>query len=91
MEKTELTKQEELAVLEDGLKSQFWQVYAAWLTQTSFTVIGAALSERVERREWTSGQAHGLKRALNHPLERVRELKRFLKDEKEKKHTSTTA
>jgi hypothetical protein len=91
MEKPEFTKQEELAILEEGLKSQFWQIYAKWLTDASFTMIGVALSEKVERREWSSGHATGLKRALNRPLERLRELKRFVKEQEAEKHTSTTA
>lgn len=88
MQKLEFSKEEELAFLEEGLKSQFWQIYADWLTQASFTAIGSALSEKQDKREWMAGQAYGLKRALNRPVERLKELKRFLAEEK--KHTSTT-
>ena len=75
MDKLKFTSEEELIIIQDGLNSQFWAVYSAWLSHASFTAIGSALSDKVENRDWMAGQANGLKRALNRPSERIRELK----------------
>ena len=82
MTKSEYTPEEELVIIEEGLKSQFWAVYSAWLQDAGLTAIGSALSERVERREWMAGQASGLKRALKRPVDRVRELRTKLEQSK---------
>ena len=84
MEKLDISKEEELRILEEGMKSQFWMVYSSWLTQTSFTSIGAALSAKVEAREWEAGHASGLKKALNRPSDRIRELRRYMAEQAKK-------
>lgn len=84
MQKPEFTKEEELRILEEGLKGQFWQVLAGWLSDASMTAGGVALGEQTDRREWYAGKATGLKLALQRPSERSRELKRFLAEQAKK-------
>jgi hypothetical protein len=81
MEKLDISKEEELQILEEGIKSRFWAVYSAWLSQSSFTSIGAALSAKVEAREWEAGHASGLKKALSRPNDRIRELRRYITEQ----------
>ncbi len=83
-QKLDISKEEELKILEEGVNGQFWLVYSSWLSQTSFTSIGAALSAKVEAREWEAGHASGLKKALTRPSDRIRELKRFLAEQAKK-------
>ena len=87
MERQALSKEEELVILEEGLRSQFWQVYGAWLSQATLTAAGSALSENVDKREWMAGKATALKKALSYPSERVRDIKRLI--EQSKKLTSS--
>jgi len=82
MEKLEISKEEELAILEEGLNGQFWHVLQAKFFHLSMTSGGAALSAKCEHREWEAGHATGLKEALNYPSTRIRELKRFLAEQK---------
>jgi hypothetical protein len=78
MEKLEFEKEQELRILEEGLQSDFWKIYSAWLAQKGFTSIGAALSAKVEHREWEAGHASAYKRCLAQPVDRIREIKSFL-------------
>jgi len=79
----ELNKEDELVILEEGLKSRFWEVFTARYQHMIFTTMGAALSERTESREWTAGKATGMKDALAYPATRVRNLRTMTKDKKE--------
>jgi hypothetical protein len=84
MPKSEFTKEEELVILEDGMKGQFWLVYSSWLMETALTSGGAALSSKCDIRDWQAGHASGLKQALQRPSERIRDLKRYLAEQKSK-------
>jgi len=82
MEKLEISKEEELAILEEGLNSRFWLILQSWLLNAGMTSGGAALSAKCEHREWQAGHASGLKQVLDRPRERIRDLKRFLAEQK---------
>ena len=82
MEKRTFTNEEELVIIQEGLNSQFWAVYSAWISHAAFTAAGAALSERVNNREWQAGHAEALKRGLNYPTKRLRELKSLIEQAK---------
>jgi len=84
MPKLELSKEEELRILEEGLKGQFWLVLSSWLSDSSMTAGGVALGEQTDRREWYAGKATGLKLALQRPSERSRELRRYLTEQAKK-------
>lgn len=79
-----LSKEEELVIIEEGLRSPFWEVLSARFAHLAFTAGGAALSERVEHRDWMAGKATGLKEALQHPANRARDLKRLIELNKSK-------
>jgi len=81
-EKLNLSPEEELAILEEGVKSQFWAIYARWQGQASLTAIGSALSQKVADRDWMAGRANGLKEALNYPSTRMRQLKTLIEQKK---------
>ena len=82
MGKSEISKEEELAILEEGLNSRFWLVLQSWLLDAGATSGGAALGAKCEHREWQAGHASGLKQVLNRPRERIRDLKRFIDEQK---------
>jgi hypothetical protein len=85
-----LSWEEEVAIIEEGLKSPFWEVLAARYSHLAFTAGGAALSERVEHRDWMAGKATGLKEALQYPGNRVRDLKRTIKSKPEGKQAPSS-
>lgn len=74
-----LSKEEELSIIEQGIKSDFWDYLSQKFSHNAFTAGGAALSERVERREWMAGKATGMKEALQFPAHKAREIRSFLK------------
>jgi len=80
-----LTPEDELIILETGLNSPFWELIQARLSHLAFTSAGAALSKAVGERDWQAGEASGLKRALQFPGNRKRDLKTKI----EQKSTST--
>lgn len=84
MDTKDLSKEDELVILEEGLKSHFWQVLSQRYSQRALTAGGAALSERVEHRDWMAGNASGLKEALNYPAERIRAIRTYLKQQSTK-------
>ena len=82
MGKLEISKEEELAILEEGVAGRFWLVLQSWLLDAGMTSGGAALSAKCEHREWQAGHASGLKQVLDRPRERIRDLKRFITEQK---------
>jgi len=70
-----LTDEEELLILENGISTPFWELVQARLSHLAFTSAGAALSKGVSDRDWQAGEAAGLKRALQLPGNRKRDLK----------------
>lgn len=79
-----LTTEDELIIIEQGVKTPFWELLQARLGQKALTAVGAALSERVEQRDWTAGRANGLREALKYPSDRIRDLKTKLEQQKPK-------
>ena len=79
-----LTHEEELIILEEGLKSRFWELFTLKYQHMIFTMMGAALGEKTETRDWQAGKASGMKDALNYPAKRARDLKHLIANPKSK-------
>lgn len=75
----ELSAEDELRILEEGLRTPFWELLTAKLQHKTFTVMGIALSEDPKSRDWQAGRATGLKEATKLPADRARELKAKIK------------
>ena len=73
-----LSKEDELRILEEGVKTQFWAYFSAKLMQFGNTTIGAVMKQNVEGREWLAGKGSGHKEDLQYPGRRIKELKDFL-------------
>jgi hypothetical protein len=85
METNDISNEEELSILEEGLKSRFWQVYTARYQHMAFTTMGAALGEKTDNRDWLAGKASGMKEAMQYPAKRIRDLKSLIEKAKTRK------
>jgi hypothetical protein len=79
MDIKELSHEEEIKILEEGLRSPFWEVFSARFQHMAFTTMGAALSQKADGRDWLAGKASGMKEAMQYPAKRLRDLKRDAK------------
>jgi len=78
----DLQPEDELAIIEEGLKSRFWELFTIKYQNKVFTSIGVALGEKTQAREWQAGKASGMKEALRWPAERARDLKTKISQKK---------
>jgi len=78
----DLTDEEELALLEEGIKTRFWAYIAAKSTHLYFTTTGVVLQQKSEHREWLAGKASGIKTVTTMPEERIRLLKTKISQKK---------
>jgi hypothetical protein len=79
LRRKELTNEEELLILEEGLKSRFWELFLSSFGDLTSTTAGVALNEsKNHNRDWWAGKATGMKEALHYPGTRARDLKRLL-------------
>jgi hypothetical protein len=68
-------------ILEEGLKTPFWELYAEWFMDESQTAMGRALGEDEPCRDWWAGKSSGLKQALKRPFARIQALKQKIQIE----------
>jgi hypothetical protein len=85
MDIKELSSEEELKILEEGLHSKFWEVFSARFQHMAFTMMGAALGEKTTNRDWTAGKANGMREAMQYPAKRMRDLKTKIEQAKKSK------
>ena len=85
MDIKELSNEEELQIIEEGLRGRFWEVFSARFQHMAFTTMGAALGEKTDNRDWMAGKATGMKEAMQYPAKRMRDLKTMIEKAKTRK------
>lgn len=64
----------QLRLLEDGVKSPFWQLLVSQWTPLVNSATGDALRHEVRDRDFLSGKANGLHYFLNYPAKQIKKL-----------------
>jgi hypothetical protein len=82
MQTNDISNEEELKILEEGLRSKFWEVFSARFQHRTFTTMGAALGEKTDNRDWLAGKATGMKEAMQYPANRMRDLRSLIEKAK---------
>jgi len=69
-----MTKEEEILILQQGMKSEFWLLFSAKWGKFQELAMASLLDPKYDNREFLAGKVRGMRDILSWPERRIKNL-----------------
>lgn len=76
-----MTKEEEIYIIQEGMKSEFWRLYTAKWAGFQELAMRSLLDPKYETRDFLAGKIRGMRDMISWPERRIKNLENGVKDD----------